>query len=209
MASYGNNVYVIWENTPENNGQIFFIRSTDGGYKFSNPVNLGNNTGFLGVPRIGIFENNYVYVVWHDASHDILFRRSSNGGDTFDKTINLSNNNTIQSFSPQITVSAVNNVYVAWTETYYNIQRKLPSYDIILKKSMNKGVTFEHDRVDSINKGTGFVEHLRLAASGNNVYALWVNGTIVPGNYHDLTDIVFTKSIDFGNGFAKVINISN
>ena len=95
IASYGNNVYVIWENTPENNGQIFFIRSTDGGYKFSNPVNLGNNTGFLGFPRIGIFENNYVYVVWHDASQDILFRRSSNGGDTFDKTINLSNNNTI------------------------------------------------------------------------------------------------------------------
>jgi hypothetical protein len=121
----------------------------------------------------------------------------------------LSNNNTIQSFSPQITVSAANNVYVAWTEIYYNIQRQLPSYDIILKKSMNKEVTFEHDRVDSINKGTGFVEHLCLAASGNNVYALWVNGTIVPGNYHDLTDIVFTKSIDFGNGFAKVINISN
>jgi hypothetical protein len=63
------------------------------------------------------------------------------------------------------------------------------SYDIILKKSMNRGVTFEHDRVDSINKGTGFVEHLRLAASGNNVYALWVNGTIVPGNHHDLTDL--------------------
>jgi hypothetical protein len=98
---------------------------------------------------------------------------------------------------------------VAWTEIYYNIQRQLPSYDIILKKSMIKGVTFEHDRVDSINKGTGFVEHVRLAASGNNVYALWVNGTIVPGNYHDLTDIVFTKSIDFGNGFDKVINISN
>ena len=34
ITALANNVYIVWENTPENNGQIFFSKSTDGGDTF-------------------------------------------------------------------------------------------------------------------------------------------------------------------------------
>ncbi|HET7391536.1 MAG TPA: sialidase family protein [Nitrososphaeraceae archaeon] len=77
ITALANNVYVIWENTPDNNGQIFFSKSSDGGSTFSNPINLGNNTGFSGDPQIAVSKNNYVYVVWHNAGDGISFRRLS------------------------------------------------------------------------------------------------------------------------------------
>ena len=41
IAVSGNNVYVVWEHTPENNGAIYFARSTDNGASFETSRNLG------------------------------------------------------------------------------------------------------------------------------------------------------------------------
>src|SRR5437870_12977018 len=95
---------IVWESTPENNGQIFFSKSNDGANTFRNPINLGNNTGFSGSPQIAVSKRNYVYVVWHNAGNGIEFRRSTDGGNTFDRAINLSNNIAL-SFLPQLAVS--------------------------------------------------------------------------------------------------------
>jgi len=214
ITALANNLYVVWENTPENNGQIFFSKSTDGGDTFSNPVNLGNNTGFFGYPEIAVSKSNYVYVVWHNAGNGISFRRSSDGGDTFDKAINLSNNIPL-SFQPQIAISDKydNNVYVVWTKIHsYKIQnnQQQPSrYDIVFRKSIDRGETFDDKGISLANNSSGFSDNLLLATSGTNVYVLWVNGTIVPGELTFLTDIVFAKSVDNGNKFDKVINNVN
>jgi hypothetical protein len=181
-----NNVYVVWENTPENNGQIIFTKSNDAGNSFSDPVNLGNNTGFSGYPQIAVSKkSNYVYVVWHNAGNGITFRRSADGGNTFDKVTNLSNNISL-SFQPQLAVSETddNNLFIAWIRIHRFIEEKqhLPSYDIVFRKSTNKGGTFEDNSINLINNSTGFADGLRLATSQNNVYALWTNGTIVPNN---------------------------
>jgi hypothetical protein len=214
ITALANNLYVVWENTPENNGQIFFSKSTDGGNTFSNPVNLGNNTGFFGYPEIAVSKSNYVYVVWHNAGDGISFRRSSDGGNTFDKAINLSNNIPL-SFQPQIAISDNdNNVYVVWTKIHsYKIQnnQQQPSrYDIIFRKSIDRGQTFDGKGISLANNSSGFSDNLLLATSGTNVYALWVNGTIVSGEFSLITDIVFAKSLDNGNKFDKVVNnVSN
>ena len=255
VATQGNNVYVVWlddilggrdvffragENTPENNGQIFFSKSNDGGNTFSDPVNLGNNTGFSGDPEIAASKSNYVYAVWHNAGRGIVFRRSTDGGNRFDKDISLSNNSTL-CFQPQLAVSSSSDkddnnnsnndndddtdVYVAWIRIYPYIQDKqqlqeqqqnqqdkqlLSRYDVVFRRSIDKGETFgTKDNIKLANNISGFAEDLRLAALQNNVYAMWTNGTFVSGNYHDLTDIVFTKSFDNGNKFDSAVNINN
>jgi hypothetical protein len=213
ITARANNVYVVWENTPENNGQIFFSKSIDGGNTFSNPVNLGNNTGFFGYPEIAVSKSNYVYAVWHNAGDGISFRRSADGGNTFDKAINLSNNIPL-SFQPQIAISDNdNNVYVVWTKIHsYKIQNKQqqPSrYDIVFRKSIDRGETFEDKGINLANNSSGFSQDLQLATSGTNVYALWTNGTIISGELTFLTDIVFAKSLDNGNKFDKVVNNVN
>src|SRR5919202_2796091 len=94
IIASADNVYVAWENTPQNNGQVFFTKSSDGGNSFSDPLNLGNNTGFSGYPQIAVSQKNNknVYIVWHDAGNGITFRKSTNGGNSFGNTTNLSNN---------------------------------------------------------------------------------------------------------------------
>jgi len=213
ITALANNLYVVWENTPENNGQIFFSKSTDGGDTFSRPINLGNNTGFFGLPEIAVSKSNYVYAVWHNAGDGISFRRSTDGGNTFDKEINLSNNIPL-SFQPQIAISDNdNNIYVVWTKIHsYKIQnnQQQPSrYDIIFRKSTDRGQTFDGKGISLANNSSGFSDYLLLATSGTNVYALWVNGTIVSGEPTFLTDIVFAKSHDNGNKFDKLVNNVN
>jgi N,N-dimethylformamidase beta subunit-like protein len=212
ITALANNVYVVWENTPDNNGQIFFSKSSDGGSTFSNPINLGNNTGFSGDPQIAVSKINYVYVVWHNTGDGISFRRSTDGGNTFDKVINLSNNNSL-SFQPQIAISDKYDsyIYVIWGETHFyngqNRQQHQPHYDIVFRKSTDRGETFEDRSINLANNSSGTSAFLRLATSQSNVYALWTNVTVVPGNI--LTDIVFAKSFDNGNKFDKAANINN
>jgi hypothetical protein len=216
IIASANDVYVVWENTPQNNGQIFFAKSNNTGNSFSSPVNLGDNTGFSGYPQIAVskINSNYVYIVWHNAGNGIIFRKSTDGGNSFGKVVNLSNNVAL-SFQPQLAVSNKddnnNNVYVAWIRTQPPVPDKhhLPSYDIVFRKSINNGETFEDMTIKLVNNSTGFADDLRLDTSQTNVYALWTNGTIVPHNDLDLTDIVFTKSLNNGNKFDNAVNINN
>ena len=53
-----NYVFVIWEQSPDNNGQIFFKRSIDGGKTFEKTINLGDNTGLSGTPQISVSKGN-------------------------------------------------------------------------------------------------------------------------------------------------------
>ena len=40
----GNNVYVVWRDITNDNFDIFFLFSQDGGLKFSEPDNISKNT---------------------------------------------------------------------------------------------------------------------------------------------------------------------
>jgi hypothetical protein len=44
IAASGNNIYAVWTVASDRNHAIFFTKSTDGGYTFSDPVNLSKNT---------------------------------------------------------------------------------------------------------------------------------------------------------------------
>jgi hypothetical protein len=101
----GNNVYVVWLDETPGNADIFFARSTDGGLTFTEPENISENTRTSGSPQISS-EGNNVYVVWIDASpnlvqFDIFFATSTDGGLTFSEPENISEN-TGSSINPQI-----------------------------------------------------------------------------------------------------------
>jgi hypothetical protein len=141
VASYKNNVYVVWqENNPDSfddnkangiynnyrNYDIYIKKSIDGGLTFSKEINLSNNPGFSEHPQIAISGNN-VYIAWIDdntsssqstkisKNKEILFRKSIDGGNTFDKIINLSNSSNADSYNQEI-AAAENNVYIVWQD---------------------------------------------------------------------------------------------
>ena len=197
MAVSGNNVYVLWEHTPGNNGGIFFTRSTDNGGTFSSIKNLGNNTGLNGFPQIAVSGNN-VFVAWRDATHGIFFTRSTDNGGTFGNPVILYKvkNEGIGSkvFGPRITAyPRSDNVYVVWHsgDIVQHARVKALISDAQYIRSTDNGATFGN--VVNLSNYSGSSVNPQIAVSQNNVYAVWTNN--VTGN----EDIFFKKDVSNNN----------
>src|SRR5829696_7514291 len=136
---------------------------------------------------------------------------------SFIEPINLTNN-TRDSVYAQI-ASYGENVYMVWQEnnpdpfghnnnvnnnTNYNNNYR--NYDIYIKKSTDRGLTFSKEI--NLSKNPGFSEHPQIAISGNNVYIAWIDNTSSSSTTKN-QEIYFIKSIDSGNTFDKIINLSN
>jgi hypothetical protein len=220
IISIYNYVFVVWEHTPDNNGQIFFKRSIDNGNTFDKTVSLGNNTGFYGLPQISAAisskeDKNYdkqsinsrinIYTIWHDSSSGIVLRKSIDGGETFDKAISLSKKHAL-SFYPQIAVSSAN-VYATWVSTQ-NLGTKNETNDIVFTRSTDAGNTFSNIMNLSNNAKLSFDP--KISISNNNVYVAWLNGTFVGKSFPLLRDTLFKSSNDFGATFDNnAISLNN
>ena len=208
MAVSGNNVYVLWEHTPGNNGGIFFTRSTDNGGTFSSIKNLGNNTGFNGFPQIAVSGNN-VFVAWRDATHGIFFTRSTDNGGTFGNPVILYKvkNEGIGSkvFGPRITAyPRSDNVYVVWHsgDIKQHARVKALISDAQYIRSTDNGATFGN--VVNLSNYSGSSVNPQIAVSQNNVYVVWTN------NFQEKYGQVFlTRSTDNGATFGDIVNLSN
>jgi hypothetical protein len=138
---------------------------------------------------------------------------------SFTKPINLSNNKR-DSVYAQI-ASYGKNVYMVWQENNpdpfgynnnanNNIQynNNYRNYDIYMKKSTDGGSTFSKEI--NLSKNPGFSEHPQIAISENNVYVAWIDeSTTTTTTTTKNQEILFRKSIDGGNTFDKIINLSN
>jgi hypothetical protein len=144
----------------------------------------------------------------------------NNNSMSFTEPINLSNN-TRDSVYSQI-ASYGNNVYMVWQENNpdpsdhnSNVNNNIQynndnyrNYDIYIKKSTDGGLTFSKEI--NLSKNPGFSEHPQIAISGNNVYIAWIDdATSSSSSTIKNQEILFRKSIDGGNTFDKIINLSN
>ena len=213
IAVINNYVFVIWEQSPDNNGQIFLKRSIDGGKTFEKTINLGNNTGLSGTPQIAVSKGNsndidnksiHVYIIWHDSSEGIVLRKSNDGGNTFEKTISISENNPF-AFFPKITTQG-NNVYAIWI-TIYNKGLENETREVSFAKSINWGTSF--DKVTNLTNKSKISFNAQLESSENNVYVLWTNGTFVTDEFPILTDTMFKYSNNSGQTFHDTISLNN
>jgi hypothetical protein len=121
QASSGTNLYILWVRGDEDNTDLYLKISHDGGATFGNTINLSNNPASLSYhPKI-VASGENVYVVWEDdegksGNSDIFFIKSSDAGNSFSGKSNLSNDPS-GSGTPQLSVSAGGEVYVAWMGT--------------------------------------------------------------------------------------------
>ena len=200
VKASGDNVYVIWNDDNDPNGQdVFYKRSTNNGASFGSTKDLsGDNSG--GAGQIAISGKN-VYVTW-TCGTDICFKWSNNEGASFGTAKNLSNNPGKSEVS-RIGASG-NNVYVVWSD-----DTGIPSgdcgatadnCDVLFRASINKGASFSGTINLSNNPEASYASN--LLASGNSVYVLWDDAT--PGNF----DIFFRASDNKGASFDDAINVS-
>ena len=126
------------------------------------------------------------------------------------KYFNLTNN-TRDSVYPRIAAFG-NNVYVVWQQlvspiTYERYSSSASSianevnYDIFIKKSSDRGITF--GKAVNLSNSSGFSEHPHLAVYGNNVYVTWIDNN-TSTNYKE---ILFRKSNDGGKTFGNIVHL--
>lgn len=196
ISVYGDNIYVTWYSGEEDNTDIFYRKSGDGGNSFGSVVNLSNNPQSTSLnPHIASNGKN-VYIVWQDddapSNFDIFYKKSSNDGNSFGSVVNLSQDEAGSS-NPRVAAEG-NNVYVAWDN---NTPSKT---DISFKKSSNGGNSFEKSKNLSNNKGLSL--HPDISVDKTNVIVSWEDNSM--GQY----DIIAKESNDNGNNFGSEINIS-
>ena len=115
-------IYAVWEadaSKTEENDDIFFSYSTDGGKSFSSSINISNSSSSSTDPRIAAFDN-HVYVVWEegfdddgDTEESIFFIASDDFGQTFGTLKKLTEPDRFDASDPDV-AAFKNNVYVAW-----------------------------------------------------------------------------------------------
>jgi hypothetical protein len=201
-AASKNNVYVVWsestQSSTDNNYDIYFKASSDGGKTFGRTINLSDNPSFSEHPQIAAVENN-VYVVWTDntSGHkEILFRMSTNQGKAFGKVLTISDENT-NAYHPEITASGTN-VFVIWN----NLDADKGNH-ILLRHSIDGGSIFD----SKMEIGVGVKDSFpKVAADDSNFFVVWDvkgydnNTKVMYKNGQDNNASLNNKTVDLNQG---------
>jgi hypothetical protein len=131
-------------------------------------------------------------------------------GLSFSEPVNLTNNQRDSVYAQVATQG--NNVYIVWQEnppSPVTSSDNEINYDIFIKKSIDGGLTFGKEINLSYNPG--FSEHPQIAASGNNVYVVWIDNSPVTGSSETSENkkILLRKSVDQGDTFGETSTLSS
>ena len=233
MSLAGNSVYVVWYNTTLQasgnvvDDEILFAKSTNGGARFSSPINISNNpNSFSARPQV-VASGRNVYVAWFESgpSHSLniantYFARSIDAGVTFSTPIKLSNNGpainyyNFTSDTPKIAFSNISNndnVYVIWTYVSSSPTSTPQNTDVFFSRSIDAGVTFSSPFNISNNPGLSGDASMIVSTNPKNNHAdevkvMWLDDT---GGKSGERNVFFSQSTDNGASFGNPINLSN
>ncbi|MCX7878610.1 MAG: T9SS type A sorting domain-containing protein [Ignavibacteria bacterium] len=110
-------INVVWQDNRDNNNEIYFKRSTDGGLSWPlSDTRLTDNSAASEFPVISA-DGIKLYVSWfdmRDGNREIYYKNSINGGINWSNDIRLTND-PATSFYPHIAVSD-SSVHVVWSD---------------------------------------------------------------------------------------------
>jgi hypothetical protein len=129
---------------------------------------------------------------------------------SFSEPVNLTNNQQDSVYAQVATQG--NNVYMVWQENPQSHAASSDSainYDIFMKKSNDGGLTFGKEL--NLSNNPGFSEHPQIAASGNNVFIVWIDNSAIIGSSDSSENkrILLRKSVDNGNTFGETSILSS
>lgn len=171
---------------------VFYRRSTDGGFTFEAARNLSaSTTNFAGFPWVAV-NGTHVHVVWSTnvttLGQEVVYRRSADAGASFEAPLGLSGQVVTTGGDGGVqVVAAAANVYVLWREVDQQNQGVLR-----VRASQDLGATFGSTL--TVSDGTRNASNPRLAGSDSRAYVIW--GDAPPDN--SSSRILFARSTDAG-----------
>lgn len=196
IDSYGNNVYVVWNNENNNNSGLFLVKSSDKGINFDNVVKLNVDDNF-GESQISVTRNE-ILISWAgllskkiDNIHYVI---SKDNGNTFTHSNSISkeiigfneaNKHTelddVVKNPVNIEVASYNNMsFIVW-------QNSLPKQnEDILLLPLNEGQKNLASLLN-LSSNPSVSECPSITISNDNIYIIWED--FIDGNH----EILFTK----------------
>jgi hypothetical protein len=195
IASSGNVVHVVWYDTRDGNGEIYYKRSTDTGVSWGADTRLTNNIFYSMYPSITV-SGSVVHIVWSDlrnGNYEIYYKRSTDAGVSWGTDTRLTNNTAFSEY-PSVTVSG-SVVHLVWRD------ERDGNYEIYYKRSTDAGVSWGADT--RLTNDTSFSQSSSVTVSGSFVHVVWRDNR--DGNY----EIYYKRSTDWGVSWGADTRLTN
>src|SRR5581483_5818817 len=218
-------IYISWF---ENNADIYFSHSSDGGSTFSIPVRVSQQvttnewTSLLQrAPNFGIDTKGTIHLVWMEAripdprtnqeQSDIWYARSTDHGMTWTAPVSIMDANDSELYDqdyPAIAIDSQNTLYVCYLDNRDLLRGIVPHYKMMLERSVDGGATWSDpviaDQLPVSDAGTCECCRDDIAASpeGHVYIAFRTSMTETDG---DKRDIFICRSRDGGLTFDSSI----
>jgi hypothetical protein len=182
LASFGENVYLAWQDDLSGNLDIVLAKSTDGGKSFDDAVNISNTAGRSSAPQIAANDDD-VYILWQE-DNTIRLAGSNDWGSTFRSPTTVGDADSVQ--KPQIAASGSSVIVASGGD----------DGDIMVVRSSDSGATLSPPINVSNNHGDSASP--AIALSGSVTYLAWQDSASGNG------EILFTYSVDGGVTFLPI-----
>lgn len=198
IDSYGNNVYIVWNNENKNSSGLFLVKSSDKGNNFDEVIKLSVDNNF-GESQISVNKNE-VLISWGGLLtkniDNIYYVKSNDNGNTFtdantvsERIIGFNDRNNYTKSDDiiknpvNVEIASYNNLtFVAWQNSFSK-----QNEDILLLLLNNQKQKNDYERLSNLSNNPSVSECPSITISNNNIYVIWED--YISGNH----EILFTK----------------
>jgi hypothetical protein len=211
-ADSSDNIYCVWTDWRQENPDIYFSVSPDGGKTWSDNVRIDNDQSGQEQqsPILLSTPGGILYSLWEDnrdpdTLFDIYFSSSLDGGITWSSAIKINDDTT---FTWQIAPSAVldkqGNLYVVWLDYRDKGAGGDVTPNIYFSRSDDGGISWcPNIRITDAQYGQNLYPKLHSEHDGS-LYITWMNSEDNQQN-----DIYFSYSIDGGQSWSLPVRVND
>jgi BNR repeat-like domain len=130
-------IYVVWDDDTPGNDEIYYKKSTDGGFTWPTSSRLTFASGDSSLPVISVDSSGKVHLIWQDQAPgnlEIYYRRSPDGGTTWDGIQRLTWTSKDSNVPDMAVYSGI--IYIVWYDYTYGFS------ELHFKKSLDGGNTW-------------------------------------------------------------------
>lgn len=188
---------VVWGATEDFGRQVFFVRSTDMGETFTEPLAISRSQGLAFEPEIAVGPDDAINLVWEDTATGtsaIRFSRSTDSGQTFSVPVEISRGEG-DATEAHIAADGSGRLYIVW------IDARGGDLQAFFSRSTDNGETFSDPINLSQNPGAD-IHKIFVTTFKDTVYVAYNN------DERNSRQVLLQKSEDAGLSFSEPVQVS-
>jgi hypothetical protein len=197
-------VNIVWGDTNVNLGRVIFVRSTDQGGTFTDPLDVSRSSGVAFDPQIAVDPGDAINVAWQDTAPGmsvIMFSRSTDRGRTFSKPQQVSKG-TGPATEAAIASDSAGRLSVVWVDASSG------NAEAFYSRSTDSGQTFS-EPINVSRFSDGDIHKPVVIAFQNTVYVAFQNGDLFGEEVIKNRQVFLAKSDNAGVSFGDVQTVSH